>query len=230
MHRCRFKDDRHQGRRSPSPEAQPETERGMAQALDAIAVELRRIIGGKDRAAATLGDVADEAPNFAGGYSPRSINEGGAMSLRDLVLADLVRSIAIVRSGHEVAPAWRILTPHGDLMIVTPFDRDKPDQRERAFELVPRFMAWKLATAFVFSGEIWLGPEEAVIAIGVSHRERMGVIRRIRRTPGLLFMPPEWLLREVIDATYLNLLPSRESTVTPEEAEMLKAVFGRPAR
>ena len=101
-------------------------------------------------------------------------------------------------------------------------------------------MAWKLATAFVFSGETWLGPErtrsgeEAVIAIGVSQRERMGVIRRIRRTPGLLFMPPEWLAGDVIDATYFNLLPRGESEVTAEEAEVLKAVFGEngelPAR
>ena len=101
-------------------------------------------------------------------------------------------------------------------------------------------MAWKLATAFVFSGETWLGPErtrsgeEAVIAIGVSHRERMGVIRRIRRTPGLLFMPPEWLPRDVIDATYFSLLPSGESTITAEEADILKAIFGEegelPAR
>ena len=154
------------------------------------------------------------------------------MSLRDLVLADLVRAIAIVRNGHEAAPAWRILTPDRDFTIVTPFDPDRPHERERAFALVPRFMAWKLATAFVFSGEIWLGPErtrsgeEAVIAIGVSHRERMGVIRRIRRAPGLLFMPPEWLPRDVIDATYFNLLPSGESTVTVEEADILKVIFG----
>jgi hypothetical protein len=162
------------------------------------------------------------------------------MSLLDLVHADLVRAIAIVRSGHEAAPAWHILTPDRDFTIVTPFDRDRPHERERAFALVPRFMAWKLATAFVFSCQTWLGiegtrsGEEVVIAIGVSHRERVGVIRRIRRTPGLLFMPPEWLPRKVIDATYFSLLPASESNVTAEEAEQLKAVFGEdgelPAR
>jgi hypothetical protein len=61
--------------------------------------------------------------------------------------------------------------------------------------LVPRFMAWKLATAFVLTAETWLGPErtrsgeEAVATIGVSHRERLGVMRRVRRIPGLVFMP-----------------------------------------
>ena len=84
--------------------------------------------------------------------------------------------MAIVRSWHEAAPAWRILTPVRD--------------------------------------------------IGVSHRERLGLIRRIRRTPGLLFMPPEWLPRRVIDATYFNLLPSGERTVTREEADILKVIFG----
>jgi hypothetical protein len=52
-------------------------------------------------------------------------------------------------------------------------------------------MAWKCATGFVLTAETWLGPErtrsgeEAVLTIGVSHHERMAVIRRIRRTPAL---------------------------------------------
>ena len=62
-----------------------------------------------------------------------------------------------------------------DFLILTRFDPDKPEQRERAFALVPRFMAWKLATGFVLTAETWLGPErtrsgeEAVLTIGVSH-------------------------------------------------------------
>ena len=39
-------------------------------------------------------------------------------------------------------------------------------------------------------------------------------------------MPPEWRPRGVIDATYFNLLPSGESTVTAEEADILKVIFG----
>jgi hypothetical protein len=38
------------------------------------------------------------------------------MLLRDLMLADLERGLAIARDGHEVVPAWRILAPEGDLM------------------------------------------------------------------------------------------------------------------
>jgi hypothetical protein len=115
-----------------------------------------------------------------------------------------------------------------------------PEQRERAFALVPRFMAWKLATGFVLTAETWLGPErtrsgeEAVLTIGVTRYDRMAVIRRIRHTPALSFGPPEWLAADALDETYFRLLPSEQRTLTAEEAAMLAAVFAEdgelPAR
>jgi hypothetical protein len=98
--------------------------------------------------------------------------------------------------------------------------------------LVPLFMAWKMATAFVLTTETWLGPErtrsgeEAVLAIGVSRTERMGVLRRIRCTLGLVLMAPEWLRPESIDEQYFRLLPAGQRTITDEEAAMLESVFG----
>jgi len=137
-------------------------------------------------------------------------------------------------------PSWRILSPEGDFVVVTPFDPDKPDQREQMLALVPRLMAWKLATAFVLTAESWLGPErthsgeEAVLTIGVSRHERLGVIRRVRKTPGVEFAPPEWLPADALDENYFRLLPYGQSIVTTEEATMLAAVFGEdgevPAR
>src|SRR4051812_47896170 len=98
--------------------------------------------------------------------------------------------------------------------------------------MAPRFMAWKLAAAFTMTGETWLGPErtssgeEAVLAIGVSRTERLGVIRRIRRASGgPLFLPPEWLRADQIDEGYFHLLPASAGTVTAEEAEVLKILF-----
>jgi len=152
-------------------------------------------------------------------------------NLRDLMLEDLARGLAMVRDGHEIVPTWRIIAPGDDYVILTRFDPDKPEQRERMLTLVPRFMAWKMATAFALTTETWLGPErtrsgeEAVLAIGVSRTQRMGVLRRIRRTPGLIFMAPEWLQPESIDAQYFRLLPSGQSVVTDEEAAMLAAIF-----
>jgi hypothetical protein len=39
------------------------------------------------------------------------------MSLRDVMLKDLERGLAIVRDGHEIVPAWRIFTPEDDFLI-----------------------------------------------------------------------------------------------------------------
>ena len=162
------------------------------------------------------------------------------MSLRELMLEELAGGLRIIRDGHELVPVWHIVTPEGQFAILTRFDPDKPDQREHMLTFIPRFLAWKLATAFVLTAETWLGPgrtrsgEEAIATIGVSHRERLGVIRRIRRKPGLVFMPPEWIRPESLDETYFRLLPSGASEVTAEEAEMLAAMFGEngelPAR
>src|SRR5205823_14314438 len=83
--------------------------------------------------------------------------EDAQMSLREVMLADLECGLAIVRDGYEVVPAWRILTPENDFLILTPFDPDKPEKRQRMLGLMPRFMAWKLATGFVLTAETPLG-------------------------------------------------------------------------
>jgi hypothetical protein len=159
------------------------------------------------------------------------VSIGTMLLLRSVMLTDLDRAYGIAHDGHEVVPTWHILTPEGAFLIVTRFDQDKPQQRERVLSLVPRFMAWKLAIAFVLTAETWLGPErtrsgeEALLAIGVSQHERLGVIRRLRRTPTLALEPPEWLTADAIDERYFTLLPSGASTVTAEDAAMLAAVF-----
>lgn len=136
--------------------------------------------------------------------------------LRKSMLGELERGLAV--------PAWRVLTPEGDFLILTPFE-----QRERMLAIVSRFMVWKLATAFVLTTKTWLGPErtcsgEEVVTIGVSRHERL-VIRRIRRTPAVAFAPPEWISADSIDENYFRLLPSGQSIVTAEEAAMLADVF-----
>ena len=154
------------------------------------------------------------------------------MSLRELMLADLERGLAVVRAGREIVPAWRIFTPDGTYRIATRFDPDKPDHRDLMLALVPRFMAWKLASAFVLTAETWLGPqrtrsgEEAVLTIGVTRHDRLGVIRRIRRIPALGFAAPEWLAADAIDDAYFRLQPAAASAVMADEAAMLARMFG----
>jgi muconolactone delta-isomerase len=61
------------------------------------------------------------------------------MALRDLMLEDLGRGLAMVRDGHEIVPTWRIIAPEGDYLILTRFDPDKPEEREQMLTLVPAF-------------------------------------------------------------------------------------------
>jgi hypothetical protein len=138
------------------------------------------------------------------------------MSLDELMVADLEHGLAIVRESHQIVPAWRIPAPERTYLILTCFDPERPEQRERMLTLVPRFMAWKLARV-VLTAETWLGSqrprsgEEAVLTIGVSRHERLGVIRR---TPAAAFAPPEWLGRNTGSPRELKR-KSRSSPVSP---------------
>ena len=57
-------------------------------------------------------------------------------------------------------PVWHISTPEGQFVILTRFDPDKPDQRERMLTLVPRFMAWKLGHGIRADGRNVVGSRE----------------------------------------------------------------------
>ena len=83
------------------------------------------------------------------------------MSLAEIMLEQIAVARRIVEDGHEVLPAWRITTPEGSYLVLTRFDTDKPQQRERALMLIGRFMVWKMATSFVLTAETWLGAASA---------------------------------------------------------------------
>ena len=123
-----------------------------------------------------------------------------------------------------------IETPEGSYRVYTEFDAAEPEQRERALRLVSRCMTWRLATSFVLTAEMRLSVEgsgeEAILAVGVSRRERVGLVQRIRRRDPLTLTSPEWLTAEQIDETYSSLLPSRKSEISVDEIAELTAVFG----
>src|SRR5690242_6722873 len=81
----------------------------------------------------------------------------------------------------------------GRCSILTPFDHDKPDQREHMLQLIRRFMMWKTADSFVFVAQTWLPAtatrtrEEVVFAIGHVRGERLVFLQRVRREPSLSF-------------------------------------------
>lgn len=148
------------------------------------------------------------------------------------MLEQLATARRIIEDGHEVIPAWRIEAPDGAFLVLTRFDPDKPGQSARAHHLIRRFMVWKLAQSFVLAAETWLGSgitrkgEEAVIAIGASRAERLGVLQRIRRTPRLAIGPFEWLAPGQMDDAYWRMLPAREESMTAGEARALALIFG----
>lgn len=154
------------------------------------------------------------------------------MSLAAIMIEQLAVARRIVEDGHEVVPAWRIATPEAAFLILTRFDPDKPEQRDRALFLISRFMTWKMATSFVVAAETWPGAEitrsgeEAVLCVGVSRLERLCVIQRIHRGDSVHFGPHEWLDEEQIDDVYFQLLPTGMSEISAEEAAELAAIFG----
>jgi hypothetical protein len=154
------------------------------------------------------------------------------MSLIDIMIDQIDTARTIVEDGAEVIPAWRINTPEGAYLVFTRFDDDKQEQRERVLLLISRFMTWKMATSFVLTAETWLGPEitrsreDALLAVGVSHRERLGLVQRITGRDPVSFGAPEWLMPDQVDETYFRLLPSGASEITSEEAHELAVIFG----
>jgi hypothetical protein len=151
------------------------------------------------------------------------------MSLSTLMLEQLAVARRIVENGEDVVPAWRIETPDGVFLILTPFDACKPEIRERRLFLVSRFMAWKMATSFVFTAEPWLGAdgEDALHIIGVSLHERLAVVQRIKHGEDVSFSQPMWLARHHVEDRYVAMLPRGQNEITAEEAAMLARVFGK---
>jgi hypothetical protein len=155
------------------------------------------------------------------------------MSLTALMIEQIGAARTIVEDDAEVIPAWRINTPEGSYLVFTRFDHDKPEQRERVLLLISRFMTWKMATSFVLTAETWLRVDEtgvvkeALLVVGVSHHERLGLVQRIaeRRYP-IRFGLPEWLMPDQVDEAYWRLLPSGVGEITAEEQRELAVIFG----
>jgi hypothetical protein len=152
------------------------------------------------------------------------------MSLVDIMIDQIGDARRTLEDGRPLVPVWVIKTPEGSYRVYAEFDAAKPEQRDRALVLVSRFMTWRLATSFVLTAEMRLSTgrseEEAILAVGVSRHERVGLVQRIRRRDPLTLTSPEWLTAEQVDWTYSSLLPSRKSEITIEEIAELSAVFG----
>jgi len=149
------------------------------------------------------------------------------MSLVDIMIDQMGDARRALDNGKPVVPVWVIKAPEGTYRIYTEFDTAKPEQRERALRLVSRFMTWRLAFSFVLTAVMRLSTgEDAILAVGVSRQERVGLVQRIRRREPLCLTSPEWLTAEQIDEKYSCLLPSRKSEITADEIAELASIFG----
>ena len=155
------------------------------------------------------------------------------MALVDIMIDQLGSARRILEDGQKVVPSWLITTPEGRFLILAPLESETPETRERAMYLISRFMTWKLATSFVLTAESSLplpgkeeNGEDAILAIGVSRNERIGLVQRSRKRDPLSLTSPEWLNSEQIEEFYSRLLPSRTSEITLEEIAELTATFG----
>jgi hypothetical protein len=154
------------------------------------------------------------------------------MSLVALMINHMSTARAIIEDGGELVPAWRIATPEGSYLVFSRFNSDKPEQREQALMLVARFMAWKMATSFVLVAETWPSSietragERAILVIGISRNERLGLLQRIEKRDPPRFGPPEWLQSDQIDEAYFGLLPAKAGEITAGEIAELTSIFG----
>jgi hypothetical protein len=140
------------------------------------------------------------------------------MSLVDIVVQQLAIARHVLEDHDEgLVPSWRIATPDGGYVVYTPFENDEPEERARALLLVSKFMTWKMATSFVLTADTWLGAEEtrqgeeAILVVGVSRQERLGLMQRIEERDPLRLGPPQWLQAEQIDETYFDNCPARRA-------------------
>ena len=130
-------------------------------------------------------------------------------------------------------PGWHITTPEGSYLVLTPFDHNKPGQRERALFLSPGS---------------WLGGWRRVSCSprrrGLDPRSRVRATRRCsssafpttsawRRCSGsgaLQWSPSsQWSgsLTEQVEEAYFKLLPTGRSEVPAEEAAEPTIIFGK---
>lgn len=145
-------------------------------------------------------------------------------SFRDLVEADLRRAARLVASTHPdpIDPQFRIASAQGDWWIAITLTDDVAE-RQRRLMLVRDFMAWKLAPAFVLATE--LAEPDAVCAIGVSHRETIGCLARITRTP-LAASAIEWLDAAQLGDEIPALLPRGSAALSEKRLAELEIWFG----
>ena len=139
-----------------------------------------------------------------------------------LLAEDFQMSARVIAQGEEVVPRFRIFTSEGEFLILVQM-LDDPADRERRMRLVAGFMAWKMATSFVVSGET-ITPD-AVFSVYVTRDIAFGQMRLVDRRSKTLGRGTA-LLDHDCDPAYHLMLPAGQSSMDPAMMEELERVFG----
>jgi hypothetical protein len=141
----------------------------------------------------------------------------------ELIENELRLSAAVILSGEEVVPRFRIeVAGEVAYMLFVPLP-DDVEQRQWRLALVSAFMAWKGAHAFVMSTELTV--PDAVASVAVSRSGVLAGIRLIERRP-LVVGAVEWLSRDQVGDEVPALLPPRSAEVSAAMLVDLQRVFG----
>ncbi len=68
--------------------------------------------------------------------------------------------------------------------------------------------------------------DDAILVVGVSRHERIGLIQRIRQREPITLSSPEWLTQDQVDEAYSDLLPSKTSKIPFKEIAEVSAISG----
>ena len=149
-------------------------------------------------------------------------------SFRELVEADLRRGARmIIKIQDEIDWHFRMATSEGDFAIAVTMPRED-DERRTMLRRIATFMAWKQVAGFSLTVETF--EPDAVYCVGISVREKISCMARIKREPrpwtAVNFSQVEWLQEASIDPAIASLLPVGSRAMTPKEIAALQKWFG----
>jgi hypothetical protein len=149
-------------------------------------------------------------------------------NLREVVEADLRRvARLIIKVQDEIDPQFRIATLKGDYCIAVTLP-DEPYQRKVALHNVALFMAYKQTLGFTLASEL-IEPS-SVYCVGITPKERVACLARIRREPkpwtAANFGAVEWMPESSIDPHLFEMLPQGAREMSARDLARLEKWFG----
>lgn len=133
----------------------------------------------------------------------------------------------LIKAGHEVIPHFRVMTYDSDYMVFVPLP-DDVEVRVARFDLVRRFMVWKMATGFIFTTET-VEPD-ALTSMALWRDKQTcklqgeGFWCAITRKPKISFGAYEPMTTEQA-GDMLGMLPQSEEQLTREEIQELETLM-----